>query len=144
MRTLIQNHRANGVLEDELLLIVGVEHDGILVEGTNAPGEFHSAQQIDRDGSFFFTRGVEERILNVLLRRLSIHERRSPFAQPRGRPCLQKQNRLKTRAESTPLRYVRRLEFSTVETGTKKALPPTRVAVYSARALAHGGTRCSQ
>src|SRR5438105_3040937 len=78
LRRLAGHHRRDGVLEDELLLIVvGVEHHRILVERPDAPGQLHPAQQINSDCRFVAAGIVEERILNVL-RRLIVH-RRSPY-----------------------------------------------------------------
>ena len=65
-------HGGNGVLEDQLFLIVGLKHDGILVERTNASGQLDAAQQIDGDIQPFLAGGVEKRILNVLCR-LAVH-----------------------------------------------------------------------
>jgi hypothetical protein len=64
------------MLEDQLLLIVGLQHDGILVEGANAPAQLDTAQQIYGDIQPLLAGSVEEGILDVL-RRLTFH-RRSP------------------------------------------------------------------
>ncbi len=67
----------DGVLEDELLLSVGLKHHGILVEGPNAPGQLHPTQQVNRDAQSLFAGGVQEGILDIL-RRLAVFHSRSP------------------------------------------------------------------
>jgi hypothetical protein len=60
------------MLEDQLLLIVGLEHDGIFVKRTDASGELDPAQQVDGDIQSFLASGVKEGVLNIL-RRLVFH-----------------------------------------------------------------------
>jgi hypothetical protein len=60
------------VLEDQLLLIVGFEHNRIFIERTDAPRQLDAAQEVNGDIQFFLAGGVEEGILNVL-RRLAFH-----------------------------------------------------------------------
>ncbi len=54
------------MFEDQLFLVVGFEHDGILVEGANAPREFDSAQQVDGDIGPLLACRIEESVLDVL------------------------------------------------------------------------------
>src|SRR5690348_9006161 len=82
MRRLGHHYRRNGMLEDQLLLIVGLQHHRIFVEGADAPGELDAAQQVKGDGGFVFSGCVEKRILDVL-RRL-IHLPISPLVDS---PC---------------------------------------------------------
>jgi hypothetical protein len=58
--------RGNSVLENQLLLIVGFEHERILIETLDAAGEFHAAQEINSNHSLFFTRIIEKTVLYVL------------------------------------------------------------------------------
>src|SRR3954469_5530404 len=81
VRAFVQYHCADGVLEDELLLIIGVEHHGVLVERANPPGQLHTTEQINGDRSFFFACCVQEGVLYVLLCRLRVHMPIFPFAQ---------------------------------------------------------------
>src|SRR5215470_11638145 len=60
------------MLEDQLLLIVGLQHHRILVERPDPARQLHPTQQIDRDVALFFAGRVEEGILDVL-RRLVLH-----------------------------------------------------------------------
>src|SRR5260221_3382670 len=46
------------MLENQLLLIVGFEHQGVLVETLDASGKLDSAQQVNRDNTFFLARVV--------------------------------------------------------------------------------------
>ena len=68
VRSARDHHRRDGVFENQLLLIVGFQHDRILIERPDPPRELHSAEQIDRDNGFVFARSVEKRILNILCR----------------------------------------------------------------------------
>jgi hypothetical protein len=76
MQGLSHGDRGDGVFEDQLLLVVGVEHDGILVEGADAARELDSAQQVNGDVGSLLACRIEEGVLDVL-RRLIFH-RRSP------------------------------------------------------------------
>src|SRR5215468_6231108 len=60
------------MLEDQLLLIVGLQHHRILVERPDPARQLHPTQQIDRDVELFFAGRVEEGILDIL-RRLVFH-----------------------------------------------------------------------
>src|SRR5271169_835468 len=59
-------HRGNRVLEDQLLLVVGVQNHRILIEGANATRQFDSAQQIDSNYGLVLASRIEKGILNVL------------------------------------------------------------------------------
>jgi len=59
-------HGRNGMLENQLFLIVGFEHERILIEALDAAGEFHAAQKVDSNHTFFFARIVQKTILYVL------------------------------------------------------------------------------
>jgi hypothetical protein len=39
----------NGVLENQLFLIVGFEHDGILIKRTDAASQLNTAEKINRN-----------------------------------------------------------------------------------------------
>src|SRR5208282_2721559 len=67
------DHRRNRMLEDELLLVAGLEHHRVLVERSDAACQLHPTNQIDRDVVPFLSCRVEEGILNVLLCRLGFH-----------------------------------------------------------------------
>src|SRR5438270_6698512 len=64
--------RRDSVLEDQLLLIVGLENHGILIKGTDAAAELHTAKQIKRYRNAVLTRGVQKSVLDIL-RRLGFH-----------------------------------------------------------------------
>ena len=66
------HHGGNGMLENQLFLIVRFQHHGVFIERTNAPRKLHSAEQINGDMQLVFACRVEERILYVL-RRLIVH-----------------------------------------------------------------------
>ena len=59
-------HGRNSMLENQLFLIVGFEHERILIEALDTAGEFHAAQEIDSNHTFFFARIVQKTILYVL------------------------------------------------------------------------------
>src|SRR5579864_545415 len=69
------DHSRDGVLEDELLLPVCLQHNGVLIKGTNAARQLDPAEQINRDAGALFAGCVEEGILNVLRRLIAIHSR---------------------------------------------------------------------
>ena len=56
------------MFENQLLLIVGLQHERVFVETLDASGKLDSAHQINRDDAFFFARVVQKRILNILRR----------------------------------------------------------------------------
>src|SRR5271163_3859836 len=70
----------NRMFENELLLIAGFENYRVLVKRSDAARQLHSADQIDRNVVPFLSCRVEERILNILLRRLCFHMPISFFA----------------------------------------------------------------
>ncbi len=65
------------MLEDQLLLSIGFQHHGILVEGATAARKLNSAQQLNRDAQSLFAGCIEEGILDIL-RRLAVFHSRSP------------------------------------------------------------------
>src|SRR5438552_3314277 len=65
--------RRNGMFENQLFLIVGFQHNRVLIERANTSGQLHSAHQINRDAAAFLASGIEEGVLNVLPRRLTLH-----------------------------------------------------------------------
>src|SRR5947207_6998358 len=77
MRRPAHGHRGDGVLEDQLLLVVGLEHDRIFVERANTARQLHAAEQINGDARPLLASRIEEGILNIL-RRL-IFQSRSPL-----------------------------------------------------------------
>ena len=63
------NHNGrDGVLKDQLFLIVRFENKRVLVETLNAACEFHSTQEIDCYYALFFARIVKKAVLNILRR----------------------------------------------------------------------------
>ena len=56
----------DGMLENQLFLIVRLEHKRIFIEALDTPGELYAAQQINRDQTFFLARIIEKTILDVL------------------------------------------------------------------------------
>src|SRR5579884_877656 len=87
MHYLAHHHGRNRVFEDQLLLVIRLEDDGILIERSNAARQLYPAQQINGNERLVFTSGVQKRILDVL-RRLIVH-RRSPLVRASSpRPLL--------------------------------------------------------
>ena len=43
------------MLENQLLLIVGLQHQGVLIETLDPAGELDAAHQVDRENNFIFT-----------------------------------------------------------------------------------------
>jgi hypothetical protein len=84
VRALGGDDRRNGVLEDQLLLVICFEHEGVLVKALDPARELDSAQQIDRDDPLFLARVVQKPILYVL-RRL-IHKNLAPALPPAKTP----------------------------------------------------------
>ena len=70
-------HSRDGVFEDELLLAVVFEQNGVLVERPYLPCQLDSAHEVDRNRRFILADRIEERVLNVLCR-LVIHMPISP------------------------------------------------------------------
>ena len=60
------DHRRNGMLENQLLLVTGFEHKRILVETLDPTGKFDTAQEVDGDQSLFLARIIEKTVLDVL------------------------------------------------------------------------------
>jgi hypothetical protein len=60
------HHGGDRVFEDQLLLIVGFEHKGVLIEALDATGKLHTAEQVNRYNAFFFARIIEKAVLYVL------------------------------------------------------------------------------
>src|SRR5882672_3340496 len=61
------------MFKEELFLVTGFQNDGILVERPDAPGQLHAADQINGYVMPLLAGGIEEGILNILLRRLGFH-----------------------------------------------------------------------
>ena len=70
MQATRDDDRRDRMLENQLLLIAGLEYDRVLVEGADPPSQLDAADQIDRDVVSFLAGSIEERILNILLCRL--------------------------------------------------------------------------
>src|SRR5579884_2265964 len=58
----------NRVLENELFLIVGLEHERVFIEALDPPRKFHAAEEIDGDQSLFLARIIQKAVLYVLRR----------------------------------------------------------------------------
>ena len=56
----------NRMLENQLLLVIGFEHQRVLIETLDPARELDAAQEIDRHHSLFFARIVKKTILNIL------------------------------------------------------------------------------
>lgn len=54
------------MLENQLVLIVGLQHQGVFVKALDAAGELHSTQEVNSDQALLFACIVEKTILNVL------------------------------------------------------------------------------
>src|SRR6266446_3561324 len=54
------------MLENKLLLVVGFEHNGILIEALDAAGKFYTAHKVNRKEGFILARVVEEGFLYIL------------------------------------------------------------------------------
>src|SRR6266481_2077629 len=80
MQSSSRSHGRNGMLEDQLLLVVGFQHHRIFVKGANTSRELDSAQQVNCDIGSLFACCIEEGFLDVL-RRLALH-RRPPWSRP--------------------------------------------------------------
>lgn len=61
-----RDHCRNRVLEDQLFLVIGFEHQGVLIKALDAAGEFNAAQEVDRNDTLFFARIIEKAVLYVL------------------------------------------------------------------------------
>lgn len=56
----------DGVLEDQLVLIVGFEHEGIFIETFDPTGEFDAAEKVNCNEALFFASVIEKAVLDVL------------------------------------------------------------------------------
>lgn len=56
----------DGVLENQLFLIAGFQHQAVLVETADTPRKLHAAEEVDGNDQLFLARIIKERILNVL------------------------------------------------------------------------------
>jgi len=56
------------MFENELFLVVRLQHNGVLVEGPNASAKLYPAHEINRDGRLVFASSVEKGVLNILCR----------------------------------------------------------------------------
>ena len=60
------DNRRNGVLEDQLLLIIGFQNDGVLIEALDPSRQFDPAHQIYGEEDPLLAGTVEKSFLNVL------------------------------------------------------------------------------
>lgn len=60
------------MLEDQLLLIVVFQKNGVFIERANPARKLDATYEVDRDWTLVFANSIQERILNVLCR-LGIH-----------------------------------------------------------------------
>src|SRR5271157_4191937 len=65
-----QHHGGDGVLENQLFLVVALQDQTILIKTADATGELDTTREIDRDQKFFLTRGIQKPILDILRRLL--------------------------------------------------------------------------
>src|SRR5947209_758435 len=65
VRRLLRHHRGDGVLEDELLLIVRFEDQGVLVETLDTAGELHAAHQVNSQDDLVLPSVVQKTVLNI-------------------------------------------------------------------------------
>src|SRR4029077_4058463 len=65
----------DGVLEDELLLTVRLQHHGVLVKRADAARQLDPAEQVNRNAGSLFTGRIKEGILNILRRLIAVHSR---------------------------------------------------------------------
>ena len=56
------------MLENELLLVVGLQHDRVFVEGPDPSAQLYSTHQINRDWRLVLASSIEKSILNILCR----------------------------------------------------------------------------
>ncbi len=54
------------MFEYQLILVVGLEHQGVLIKALDAARELHSTQEVDSDQALLFARIIEKTVLNVL------------------------------------------------------------------------------
>src|SRR5713226_6054751 len=60
------DYGGNGVLEDQLFLVIGFQDERVLVETLDAAGKFHAAEQVKGNDSLIFARIVQKAVLYVL------------------------------------------------------------------------------
>jgi hypothetical protein len=63
---LAADNRGDGVFEDQLLLIVVFQQNGIFIERPNPSSQFHTAYQVNRDLGFILADRIQKSVLNVL------------------------------------------------------------------------------
>jgi len=68
MRASRHNYGGDRMLEDELLLVVGLQHDRVFVEGPDPSAQLYSTHQINRDWRLVLASSIEKSILNILCR----------------------------------------------------------------------------
>ncbi len=56
------------MLEDQLLLAIVLQQDGIFIERPDLPRQLDAAYQVDCDRTLVFSHCIEKSILNVLCR----------------------------------------------------------------------------
>lgn len=54
------------MFEYQLILVVGLEYQGVLIKALDAARELHSTQEVDSDQALLFARIIEKTVLNVL------------------------------------------------------------------------------
>src|SRR5579872_3160129 len=72
------DNRRNGMLEDQLLLSVGLQNNGVFVEGAYTARQLYSAKKVNRDVQAFLASRIQEGILYILRRLAAVHSR-SPY-----------------------------------------------------------------
>lgn len=54
------------MFEDQLILVVGLEHQGVFIKALDTARELHATQKVDSDEALLFASIIEKTILNVL------------------------------------------------------------------------------
>src|ERR1700733_11183860 len=80
MSRFLRDHGGHGVLKNELFLVVGLEHQGILVETLDAPGKLYAAHQVNRENHFVLAGVIQKTVLDIL-RRLIHWSSPNPFGK---------------------------------------------------------------
>src|SRR5258708_5648118 len=62
------DYGGDGVLENQLLLVIGFEDQRVLIEALDAARKLYAAEQIQRNSSFVLARIVEKAVLDILRR----------------------------------------------------------------------------
>lgn len=70
------------MLKDELILVVGLEDNGVFVKAFDAPGQFCSTHQVNCGCKFVLSKVVEKHVLDVMC--LSFHGFLSLKVKPEG------------------------------------------------------------